>query len=692
MKKLIVIAHFFILCTGLMAQNPAEVLSKDHSIDTNKVILPDELHNREGQIVTQFLDHYHYKKQPLNDSLSAVIFDEYLSMLDNGKLYFLKSDINGFEKYKSRLCQFIHDGNINPAFEIFNIFKKRFTQRIKYIDTLLKQKFDFTVNESFSPNREKADWAATTAELDELWRLRIKNDELNMILSGKNVDKTTEVLAKRYHNYHKIILQYETEDVFSIFMNSFTEVYDPHTDYFTPAASENFSIAMKVSLEGIGASLRQDNDYTVVAAVIPGGPAKKSGLIKEEDKIVGVAQGETGEMVDVIGWRLDDVIQLIRGKKGTLVRLQVIHAKDGPSDPPHEFKLIRAEVKLEEQAAKDTVITIPESGVNFKLGVIKLPSFYSDFDGQRTGKANYTSTTRDVKEILAKLRTKKVDGVIIDLRNNGGGSLQEAISLTGLFIKDGPVVQVKNSSNMVEVDQDPDPNIIYDGPLAVIINRFSASASEIFAGAIQDYGRGLILGSNTWGKGTVQNMIDLNHSIMMGNKKLGQLKLTIAKFYRITGSSTQRLGVKPDISFPSPYSNSEFGESAKSSALPWDQIQPTQFKKYADLSKSVPLLLKKHEDRITNDQEYQYSMEEVKEFNENKEKKTISLNEKIRKEEKDLTEAKRKKREDDLAKHLGIKIEQKKEVDPESESEPPNDYELKESGRILADLILSKAG
>jgi carboxyl-terminal processing protease len=690
MKKFLLILPFFVICSLLSAQNPAEVLSKDHSIDTNKIILPDELHNRVSQVVTQYLDHFHYKKQPFNDSLSAVIFKEYLSVLDNNKLYFLNSDIAGFEKYKTKLCQFIRDGNLAPAFEIFNRFKTRFTQRMKYIDELLKQKFDFNVNESFTPDREKADWASSPEELDELWRLRIKNDELNMILAGKEAGKAIDVLAKRYHNYHKIILQYETEDVFSIFMNSVTDVYDPHTDYFSPAASENFNISMKLSLEGIGASLRQDNDYTVVAAVIPGGPASKSGVIKEEDKIVGVAQGETGEVVDVIGWRLDDVIQLIRGKKGTLVRLQIIHAKDNPSDPPHEYKIIRDEVKLTEQAAKDTVMTIRENGIDFKLGVIKLPGFYSDFDGQRTGKANYTSTTRDVKAILAKFKTQKVDGVMLDLRNNGGGSLQEAISLTGLFIKDGPVVQVRNSANVTEVDQDPDPNIIYDGPLAVIINRFSASASEIFAGAIQDYGRGLILGSNTWGKGTVQNMIDLNRSIMMGNKKMGELKLTIAKFYRITGSSTQRLGVKPDISFPSPYENAEFGESAKSSALPWDQIQPTQFKKFSDLSKSIPLLLRKHEERIANDPEYQYSYEEVKEFNDNKEKKTISLNEKIRREEKELADAKRKKREEDLAKHLGLKVEEKKEVDTEVQKQ--DDYELKESGRILADLIISKIG
>ncbi|MEW6701663.1 MAG: carboxy terminal-processing peptidase, partial [Bacteroidota bacterium] len=542
----------------------------------------------------------------------------------------------------------------------------------------------------FTPDREKADWAATKEELNELWRLRLKNDALNLILSGKDWKNTADLLLKRYHNYHKIILQYEAEDVFTLFMNAFTQIYDPHTDYFSPAASENFNISMKLSLEGIGATLRQDNDYTIVAGVIPGGPANKSGLLHEEDKIIGVAQGDEGEMVDVIGWRLDDVIQLIRGKKGTVVRLQILRAKDLPSVPPTEIKIVRDEVKLEEQAAKDEILNIEKDGTNFKLGVIKLPSFYTDFEAQRLGNPNYRSTTRDVKNILSKFKEQKVDGIIIDLRNNGGGSLQEAIQLTGLFIKDGPVVQVKNSNNLIEVDQDPDTAIVYNGPMAVIINRFSASASEIFAAAIQDYGRGLILGSNSFGKGTVQNMIDLNRAVPTANKKLGQLKLTIAKFYRITGSSTQNLGVKPDLSFPSPYNAKEFGENSNPSSLPWDQIQPAQFKKFSDLSKTFPLLQKKYEERMKKDPEYQYLLQDVEEFNKNREKRTTSLNETIRKTERDDAEMKRKKREEERAKYLGIKIEEKKEVTAPAAKEL--DYELKESGRILADLILAKIG
>lgn len=690
MNKLFILIFLFVSIAVTTGQNLNEVLSKDHSIDSNKVILPDATYQRVGQVITQFLSFYHYKKQPLNDSLSAVIFKEYLQTLDNGKLYFLKSDIESFDKYKIQIDDFLKNGNLNPAFEIFNIFKIRLAERMKYIGQLLKEKFDFTLQESFTPDREKADWVSTSGELNELWRLRLKNDALNMTLSGKEWKNTQELLLKRYHNYHKIILQYEAEDVFGLFMNSFTQVYDPHTDYFSPPASENFSIAMKLSLEGIGATLRQDGDYTAVASIVPGGPAFKSKLIHEEDKIVGVAQGGDGEMVDIIGWRLDDAIQLIRGKKGTLVRLQIIRAKDGPNAPPVEIKIVREEVKLEEQAAKEEILNIEESGMNFKLGVIKLPSFYTDFEGQQKGKPDYRSTTRDVKNILTKLREQKVDGVILDLRNNGGGSLQEAIQLTGLFINEGPVVQVKNSANNIEVDKDNDPSITYDGPLAVMTNRFSASASEIFAAAIQDYGRGIILGSNTYGKGTVQNMIDLNRTIPMANKKLGQLKLTIAKFYRINGSSTQHLGVKPDINFPSQFTAKEFGESGQQSALPWDQIPPAQFKRFSDLSKSISFLQKKHEERVKNDHEYQFLLQDVDEFNKNREKKEISLNETIRKQERDEAESKRKQREEERAKLFGIKIEEKKEVS--APAIKVSDYELKESGRILADLILSKVG
>lgn len=690
MKKIILLVLIVITTVKFYAQNPESVLSKDHKIDSAKVILPDESYRRINQVITQIFSNYHYRKQVINDSLSSVIFDEYFKTLDNNRLYFLSSDIESFEQYRNQFDNYLLDGNLEVPFRIFNLYKQRVNERILNVNKILKTPFDFTVNENYTPDRTSAPWANTSEELDELWRLRVKNDALNLFLSGKDWKAIADLLSKRYQNFHKIILQYESEDVFSLFVNTFTRTYDPHSDYFSPAASTNFNISMKLSLEGIGAQLRSENDYTIVANVIPGGPAHKSGLINEEDKIVGVAQGDNGEFVDIIGWRLDDAIQLIRGKKGTVVRLQVIKANDNLNSAPKEVKLIRDEVKLEEQAAKSEILNIQENGTNFKIGVVKLPSFYVDFEAQRQGKQDYKSTTRDVKEILEKFKQEKVDGVIIDLRNNGGGSLQEAITLTGLFIKNGPVVQVKNTGNIIEVNQDPDPSIFYDGPLAVITNRFSASASEIFSAAIQDYGRGIILGENTYGKGTVQNLIDLNRTIPVKDKTLGQVKLTIAKFYRINGGSTQNKGVKPDIEFPSPYSHEEFGESSMPAALPWDQIQPANYSRFGDLSKFIDQLKKKHDLRIKNDPEFQLVMDEIDEFISNRDKKEFSLNEKVRKEERDLADARKKKRDEERAKLNAIEVKDKAEVQPQTSS--ISDYELRESGRILADLILAKVG
>ncbi len=690
MKRLIALILILISIGNFYAQNPEAVLSKDHKIDSTKVILPDESYKRLNQVITQIFSTYHYRKQTINDSLSSIISDEYFKNLDNNKLYFLASDVESFAKYRNQFDNFLMEGNLDIPFKIFNLYKQRVNERIQYINKLLKTEFDFSVNENYSPDRTDSPWAKTNDELNELWRLRLKNDALNLILSGKDWKGSADILTKRYQNFHKIILQYEAEDVFALFMNSYTRTYDPHSDYLSPAASTNFNISMKLSLEGIGATLRSENDYTIVASIVPGGPAHKSGLLNEEDKIVGVAQGDEGEFVDIIGWRLDDAIQLIRGKKGTVVRLQILKANDSFNSAPKEIRIIRDEVKLEEQAAKSEILDIQENGANFKIGVVKLPSFYIDFEAQRMGKTDFKSTTRDVKAILEKFKQEKVDGVIVDLRNNGGGSLQEAITLTGLFIKNGPVVQVKSSSNIIEVNQDPDPSITYDGPLAVMINRFSASASEIFSAAIQDYGRGIILGENTYGKGTVQNLIDLNRTIPIKDKTLGQVKLTIAKFYRVNGGSTQNKGVKPDIEYPSPYSHEDFGESSMPAALPWDQIQPANYLRFGDLSKFIDQLKRKHDDRVKNDPEFQLVMDEINEFISNRDKKEFSLNENVRREERNLAEARKKKRDEERAKLSGIKVKEKGEVQPQTSS--ISDYELRESGKILADLILAKIG
>jgi carboxyl-terminal processing protease len=446
---------------------------------------------------------------------------------------------------------------------------------------------------------------------------------------------------------------------------------------------------MSLSLEGIGARLQTEDDYTKIVEIIPGGPAAQSKLLNPDDKIIGVAQGDDGEFVDIIGWRITEAVKLIRGPKGTTVRLQIIPAKSDVNARIKEISLVRDKVKIEDQAAKKEVIEIISEDKPLRIGVLQIPSFYIDFEAQRKGDRDYKSTTRDVKKLLEELKSENVDGVIVDLRNNGGGSLSEAIELTGLFIKQGPVVQVKNSDGSVEIGDDPDPQIIYDGPLAVLVNRFSASASEIFSGAIQDYGRGIILGEQTFGKGTVQNLIDLNR-LSRQRGELGQVKLTIAKYYRINGGSTQHLGVVPDIIFPGYFEADEFGESSQPSALPWDQIEPTEFERYSDLSDLIPMLLEKHKVRMKDDLEYLHLMEEIKEYRDNRDKSFYSLNLAIRQNEKEASEERRFQRENEIRKAKGLKLLEKDELPADDDNE--NDFLLNESANILADLILQNVG
>ncbi|MCW8849701.1 MAG: carboxy terminal-processing peptidase, partial [Melioribacteraceae bacterium] len=547
-----------------------------------------------------------------------------------------------------------------------------------------------TIDETFIVDREKEDWLTTTDELNELWRKKLKHEALNLILTGKEWDKTKETLISRYKNYHRAILQYKSEEVFQLYLNSFADAIDPHSNYLAPITSENFNIRMKLSLEGIGATLRNDNEYTKVVSIVPGGPAFKADNIFADDLITGVGQGEDSELVDVVGWRIDDVVQLIRGDKGTTVKLSVLRAKNGVDSKPDTITIVRDKVKLEEQAAQKKIITIREENIDFNLGVIEIPSFYVDFEARRKGETDYRSTTRDVKKLIEELKAEKVDGILIDLRNNGGGALDEAVELTGLFIEDGPVVQVRQSSGQISVEEDPDPAIIYDGPLAVIVNRYSASASEIFSGAIQDYGRGLVLGEQTYGKGTVQNLIGLDRFVPSAGENSGQLKLTIAKYYRINGSSTQNLGVVPDIPFPSAVDPDEYGESSRPSALKWDQIKTSNYKTYDNLTSIIPALLEKHQERILREPEFNYIMEDIKEYEETKGKIEFSLNEEIRKKERETREAKRKAREEAREKLNSIELIDKKEVTKKSLK--VEDPYLEESGHILADLLLLKQG
>ncbi|MTI19731.1 tail-specific protease, partial [Fulvivirga sp. RKSG066] len=605
---------------------------------------PKPHYGEEAKLVSQILDTYHFKKIRLNDSLSSVILDQYIETLDNNKSYFLASDIASFERYRNSLDDLTRAGDLSHAYEIYDVFKTRFEDRMSYVmDELVDKEFDYSIDEQYNTDRSEEGWASSQKELNELWRKVIKSQALSLKLNGKEKDEIKDLITKRYERFQKAISQYNAEDIFELYMNTVAEAFDPHTNYFSPKTSDRFKQNMSLSLEGIGARLQSENDYTKVVQILPGGPAEKSDQLHENDRIVGVAQGEDGEMVDVIGWRLDDVVQLIKGPKGTTVRLEILPAETGINGPSEEIVLQRDKIKLEDQEAKSELLSFRKDGRDYKIGVISLPTFYMDFKAYQEGDPNYTSTTRDVKRLVKELQEQDIDGLLMDLRNNGGGSLAEAIDLTGLFIKDGPVVQVKTSNNKIEIGEDEDPEVVYDGPMAVLINRFSASASEIFAGAIQDYERGVVMGEQTFGKGTVQSVIDLGRYLNVPeDQQVGQLKITLQKFYRVTGSSTQHLGVNPDISFPSAFKAEDFGESASESALPWDQIRSTNFDNTHNISSQLLSRLNNgYYQRLESDPGLKELVAETNQLKQTLETKVISLNEAVR--QKEVEEAQKKK-------------------------------------------------
>jgi len=553
------------------------------------------------------------------------------------------------------------------------------------MNTLIKQEFDFSVDEYYETDRDKEPWATSKNELDNVWRKIIKSQALSLKLAGKKQPEITETLKGRYDRFTKFFTQFNSEDVFSIYMNAITGAYDPHTNYFSPKQSDLFKQQMSLSLEGIGAQLQSENDYTKVVKILPGGDAQKTGKVNVNDLIIGVAQGKDGEMVDVVGWRLDDVVKLIKGPKGTTVRLLILPAKTGVNGPSVEVSLVRDKIKLEDQAAKKEIIKYQSNGKPMKLGVISLPSFYMDYDAYQKGDPDFRSTTRDVKKLVGELKAEGVDGIVMDLRNNGGGSLPEAVDLTGLFIKQGPVVQVRNSVGKVEVLPDDDNEVFYNGPLVVLTNRFSASASEIFAGAIQDYQRGVVVGESTYGKGTVQTVLDLNR-FLNEKEKVGELKITFQKFYRVTGSSTQHKGVIPDIGLPSAYDAEQYGESASPNALPWDVINPTNYQKSSQVSKStVEALSTAYLDRTKFDKSLKKYISETEELKKNLSQTQISLNEVKRKTE--MQEAEKLRASD----KLDTKVTAKDGI-AEGDILPLDDEYLREGLLILGDLVKRRIG
>lgn len=676
--KVLIIALVFIKTSlpSAFIQNP---------VDSAQIILPQEYFREEQLFANTVLTRYHFKKFVLNDSLSSLIFDRYLMALDPSKLYFVDSDIKKFEKFRFKIDDHLLDGDLDKAYEIFNIYRNRVFERINYAIDILQNEFDFSIDEYLEIKRDSSNWALNENELNEIWRKRVKNDALNLKLAGKEWNSISETLKKRYESIRKAVAQTKSEDVFQLYMNSYTETIDPHSNYLLPITSDNFKIDMSRSLEGIGAQLQSEDDYTKVVEVIPGGPAFKSNLLHRDDKIIGVAQGEDGEMVDIVGWRVNDVVKLIRGPKGTIVRLLILQAADGPNAIPKEIKLVRDKVKLEDQSAKKQILEFKNGIHPYRIGVISIPAFYLDYEAAQRGERDYKSTTNDVRKLIQQLKNENINGIIIDLRNNGGGSLSEAVELTGLFIKDGPIVQVKHAFGNIDVQDDPDPSIVYDGPLAVLVNRFSASASEIFSAAIQDYGRGIILGEQTYGKGTVQNLIDLNRMMGSNANRFGQVKITIAKYYRITGGSTQHLGVIPDIAFPSVIDANEFGESSEPSALPWDQIQSTAYNTYANIAEFIPLLKSKHELRIKNDPLFQSYLEDVNESRQKRQRSLISLNETIRRKEKEEEDLKKERQKNKDLESLSVRLVGKEELSEKDSTS--KDALLNESAFILSDYI-----
>ena len=656
----------------------------------------DELHANEQQrqaalIITQVMEKFHYRKPQLDDEMSAAIFERYLESLDANRSFFSAQDVARFESYRDELDDSLRTGKLDPAFLIFRRFRELVEQRVVFAQALLQSnKFDFEIDEQYQFDRSEADWLPNTAAIDDLWRQRVKNDILSLRLAGKDEAEITETLSKRYQGIARRVAQMAPEDVFQAFINAFTLSVEPHTSYMSPRLSENFDIGMRLSLQGIGAVLRSENEFTEVQSTVPGGPAEKSGEIKGGDRIVGVAQDTDGDMEDVIGWRLQDVVDLIRGPKDSIVRLSILPKNEGVGGRAREVVLVRDEIKLEDKAAKSEVI---EASGGVRLGVIEIPAFYRDFGAQAAGEENFRSTTRDVRTLLDELQAQKVDGIIIDLRRNGGGSLSEATELTGLFIEKGPVVQVKDSSGRIEVERDPDPEQVYAGPLAVLVDRNSASASEIFAGAIQDYHRGLILGEPTFGKGTVQTLVDLGR-FLRSREDIGRLRLTMAQFFRVEGGSTQHRGVMPDIVYPTAKGAADHGERALDNALPWASIKPAEHQ----LLGTAPLssLRDASQQRIAGNEGFRFLLEEEEDLIELDKKTTVSLRESVRRAEWDQREKDRLERRNRLRAFRDLPpLASLDQEDDEASAEDEKDLEgiqrimLEESANILAEQILA---
>lgn len=682
---------------------------------TTEISLKPEPYQKEtSRWVVRLLEQLHYKPVKLDDNFSAKILDNYIDTLDNNKVYFYAQDIEEFQVYRTEVDDAIKSGDVDMAFRIFTLYVKRIQERTDYALKLLEKDFDFSIDEEYIWDREKLDRVTTEEQMNDLWRKRVKNDFLNLKLAGKEEDKIKETLSKRYKRIAKRIGESNNEDVFQYFINAYATLIEPHTSYLAPRISENFKINMSLSLQGIGALLGGTDEYVTVQKIIKGGPAEKEGNLKKGDRIVAVGQGDSGSLIDVVGWRQDDVVDKIRGDKGTVVRLAVIGENDLLDSKPRIVSIVRDKVKLEEQAAQYQILDVDSSmheEKTTKVGVINLPAFYLDFDARSRGEKDFRSTTSDVRKILKEFKDKNVQALVMDLRNNGGGSLIEARDLTGLFIDKGPIVQIKNSRGGISVDRDSDKTIAWEKPMVVLTNRASASASEIFAAALQDYGRAVVVGERSFGKGTVQSMIPLDNYASNNEHSMGQLKLTLSQFFRINGGSTQNRGVIPDIQFPERAGTDNYGESEYENALPWSSIKRSNYNMQGDLTKEIPFLRANYNARELVNPEFAFIKEDYEHYNKMKDDISVSLSEAVRKEETKKQENRKIERKnkraaisegdlDPLITNVNVvfnseSIEEDDDdsdiddeyTNTENDSEPADDFILMEAARIVTDLI-----
>ena len=675
----------FVICITSAFSFNSSLLSFDSKevIQADSILFPEIKHREQTKLINQLLTRYHYKKISLDDSLSVKILNNYIKSLDPNREYFYGADIKYFNQYKYEIDNYIYNGYLEPIYEIFTVYNERVRDRIDYVFDLLSKEPDFTFDEEFFYDRKDSEWFLTEVELNDHWRKKIKYSILNMKILGKSWKDNQETLDKRYKRFQKTISQFNNEDVFEIFINSYTELYDPHTNYFSPVNADRFEITMSKSFEGIGARLQQDIEYTTIYEVMPGGPAYRSGKLEKGDKIIGVSQGNEEVFEDIIGWRLDDVVTKIKGPKGSVVRLLVMKRESEFDDYPDTLSLVRDVVNVVDEDATFDVVPFNSQDKIYYFGIIKIPSFYINFDDAQKGILDYKSVTRDVKKCIDSLREKSVDGIIIDLRNNGGGSLQEAIELTGLFIETGPVVQIKSANGRIDVEKDFDKNIYYDGPLLLLNNSFTASSSEIFSGALQDYKRGLVVGESTFGKGTVQNLLGLDRFFPKSDEKFGQLKLTLAKYYRVSGGSTQKIGVIPHVEFPNIYDRSIYTENSRKNALKWDKIREISYDEKEFVSQKLVDHLKiKFNKDLNSDSTFINYMSYVSKIKENRNKLSFTLNYNKRIQEKKNDSLKNNLLDTSVKITEIFPIEEKNLMD-----KIKNDLYLRESLKLFAEML-----